>query len=407
MVPSTLLLDFAIVLVAAEVGSVIFQRLGLSRVIGMLVAGIIIGPFVPGVQVNPQEVQDLALLGAVLLMFSIGLTFDLGNFKLLGWKPIVLATCGVLVSLVVGTILGLSIGWTPTASLMLGLVLTSTSSTIALRFMGDSQISNMRGADIVIAAILLDDIIALIAMTFIVASVGPASGGTILSIIFGVAVLLVLLALLIVVSNKAMPRVLKMTEIVSPGSISLVAVSFCLLIAFIFSVVGLPPLVGAFFGGSIVASTRFGTKVSKDLSSVTTIFTAVFFTSIGMLVDIRLLPGVLLIALLVVSVAIIAKFLPGILILRHYKVPPAESALTALSLTPRGEISLIVAEYAVGVGAPEELRAVAVTLVAVTALTLPILARIARKRYETAKESEATAVSSRKEVIEHETSGSH
>jgi len=372
----------------------------------MLVAGMFIGPFVPGVQVDPREVQDLALLGAVLLMFSIGLTFDLGNFKLLGWKPIVLATCGVLASLAAGTFLGLSIGWTPTASLMLGLVLTSTSSTIALRFMGDSQISNMRGADIVIAAILLDDIIALIAMTFIVASVGPGETA-IFSIVFGTAVLLLLLALLIVVSKKAMPPLLKMTEAVSPGSISLVAVSFCLLIAFVFSVVGLPPLVGAFFGGSIVASTRFGPKVSKDLSPVTTIFTAVFFTSIGMLVDIRLLPGVLLVALLVVSVAILAKFLPGILILKRYKIPPAESALTALSLTPRGEISLIVAEYAVGIGAPEELRPIAVTLVAVTALSLPILARIARKRYETVQGSEAQVAPSQKESIDYETNGGH
>src|SRR5688572_19464994 len=95
MAAEDLLLDFAVVLVAAEIGGSVFRRLRIPRAVGMLIAGILIGPFTPGYTVRDPGIQDLALLGAVFLMFSTGLSFDIRGFRKLGSKPFLLASVGV------------------------------------------------------------------------------------------------------------------------------------------------------------------------------------------------------------------------------------------------------------------------------------------------------------------------
>src|SRR5689334_13357617 len=87
MAAVSLLLDFAVVLIAAEIGGTVFRRLRMPRAVGMLVAGIFLGPFTPGYAVNPTDLADLALLGAVFLMFSAGLSFNIRGFRTLGLRP--------------------------------------------------------------------------------------------------------------------------------------------------------------------------------------------------------------------------------------------------------------------------------------------------------------------------------
>src|SRR5712691_12323702 len=106
-----LLLDFAVVLIAAEIGGTVFRRLRMPRAVGMRVAGIILGPFTPGYVVDPAGIADLALLGAVFLMFTTGLSFDIRGFRKLGATPFLLAGSGVAASFLLGLRLGLDAGW--------------------------------------------------------------------------------------------------------------------------------------------------------------------------------------------------------------------------------------------------------------------------------------------------------
>jgi CPA2 family monovalent cation:H+ antiporter-2 len=364
----SLLLDFALVLIAAEVGGTLFRYLRMPRVVGMLVAGIALGPFTPGYVVVSADIQDLALLGAVFLMFSSGLAFDIRGFRALGAWPFLLAGLGVVFSFVAGLGLGALAGFSVLESVFIGLILTSTSTALGLKFLADSGLGERKGADLLTAAILIDDIIALSLMTAAVGVAGP-SPVPLPFLVAGLLGILGLAALLVFISTHALPRILRATEVVSPSSIVMVAVSFALLISFAFAVLGLPPLVGAFFAGSIVASTEYGARVTRHIAPVTAIFMAVFFASIGLLINPATIPGVLLLGGILVVAAVVAKAVPAVAVLRRAAGLGATAAVSlAIVLIPRAEISLIIAQYGVSIGGTPDLLAIAMFVMIATAL---------------------------------------
>lgn len=373
-----LLLDFALVLIAAEIGGTAFRYLRMPRVVGMLVAGIVLGPFTPGFVVKSEDIEDLALLGAVFLMFSTGLSFDIRTFGALGSRPFVLAGLGVGLSFVLGFALGLLIRWDMLSSIFLGLILTSTSTVLAVKLMADLGLTSESGYEVVTVAILVDDVVALSLMTIAVGLVGPESV-PLLMLIAGLVAIVGLAVLLIVVSQFTFPRILRFTDKLSPSSTVMVSVSFCLLVSFGFAMLGLPPLVGAFIAGSIVASTQQGARVTSNMAPVTAIFMAVFFTSVGLLIDPARVAPVALIGVVLVGVAIFAKMLPGMLILRKEKTMTSRAKIMlATVLVPRAEISLIIAQFGVTIGAPPELLALAMIVMIVTALLPGAVAWLAR-----------------------------
>jgi Kef-type K+ transport system membrane component KefB len=372
MAAEQLLLDFAVILIAAEIGGALFRRIRMPRAVGMLVAGILLGPFTPGYVIHPSAVADLAVLGAVFLMFTTGLSFDIRNFRKLGAWPFLLAVAGVGASFLGGLGLGLAVGWPFLWATFLGLILTSTSTTLSLKLLADSGFGGVSGADIVTASILIDDIVALSFMTIVVGLASPSPLPP-LYVVAGLIGILGLAGLLVFLGRHALPPVLRATDSVSPPSVVLFAVSFGLLISFAFAVLGLPPLVGAFFAGSIVASTEYGPRVSRHITPVAALFMGVFFASIGFLIDPTRIPGVLVLSMATVAVATVAKFVPGLLILRRAAAVRAETALPlATFLIPRAEISLIIAQYGISIGVTPDLLAVAMAVMIGTSL-LPSL----------------------------------
>ncbi|TLZ43234.1 MAG: cation:proton antiporter [Methanobacteriota archaeon] len=312
-----LLLDFAVVLIAAEIGGALFRRIRLPRAVGMLVAGILLGPFTPGYIVEPNgPTANLAVLGAVFLMFTTGLSFDIRNFRKLGIWPFLLAASGVGTSFLGGLSLGLAVGWPALPATFLGLILTSTSTTLSLKLLADTGFGSAPGADVVTASILIDDIVALIFMTAVVSFASPSPVPPI-SLVLGLLLIFGLAAFLVFIGRHALPPILRATDAVSPPSVVMFAVSFGLLISFAFAVLGLPPLVGAFFAGSIVASTEYGPRVSRHITPLAALFMGVFFATIGLLIDPSRIPGVLLLSLATIGVAAIAKFLPALFVLRR------------------------------------------------------------------------------------------
>ena len=368
MAGEQLLLDFAVILIAAEIGGSAFRRIRLPRAVGMLVAGIVLGPFTPGYSVHQSAVADLAVLGAVFLMFTTGLSFDIRGFRKLGAWPFLLAIAGVSVSFLGGVMLGLAFGWAFLPATFLGLILTSTSTTLSLKLLADSGYGAVRGADLITASILIDDIVALSLMTFVVGLASPSPLPP-LYVLAGLLGVLGLAAFLVFVGSHALPPVLRATDSVSPSSVIMVALSFGLLISFAFAVLGLPPLVGAFFAGSIVASTEYGPRVSRHITPVAAVFMGVFFARIGFLINPWTIPGVLLLSFAATGVAAAAKFVPGLLILPRAAGVRAEAVWPlAAFLIPRAEISLIIAQYGVTIGVTGDLLPIAMAVMIGTAV---------------------------------------
>lgn len=371
-----LLLDFAMVLIAAVIGGTVFRYLRLPRVVGMLVAGIALGPFTPGFVVKSEDIADLALLGAVFLMFSSGLSFDIRTFRVLGNRTFVLAGLGVGLSFILGFALGIMVGWGTLGSLFLGLILTSTSTTLGLKLMVDLGLTDESGYELVTAAILVDDVVALSLMTIVLGLEGPDSVPMPI-LIAGLAAILGLAVLLIFVSRHTLPTILTFTDRLSPSSTVMIAVSFALLISFGFAILGLSPLVGAFFAGSIVASTQQSSRINSSMAPVTAIFMAVFFTSIGLLINPAELVNVALIGVALIAISIASKMLPGMVVLRKDRAMSSRAKVVLASvLVPRAEISLIIAQFGVAIGAPSELLALAMAVMIASSLFPGAVARL-------------------------------
>jgi Kef-type K+ transport system membrane component KefB len=380
-----LLLDFAIILVAAEIGSIIFQRLGLSPLLGVLLAGVVLSPFTPGHAVDVANIEQLAVLGAVFIMFYAGLQFDLREFRIQGLKPVTVAILGTILSLILGMAVGLALGFDFVTAAFLGLVLMSTSSAITLvmvRQLGTTRPLEVPETNTVITAILMDDIVALVILTMVIGFLRPGVAIYPLNILAGLAAFAALLVVLIYVALHAVPRVVDLGDRLGVGRRTLLAVAFGLLVAYGFSILRLPPFAGAFFAGSIIGTSGYGPEVSSYMRPLEGLFGAVFFASIGLLIDPRIFWTLPVAVGLLTLAAIAGKVGGGLTGLRLARTPVATALAPALLLVPRGEVSLVVASYGVQpeIGANPTLLPLAGALCITTTLIVSLAFRLTRER---------------------------
>jgi len=266
MPSESLLLNLAIVITAAEIGSIAFKRLQLSPVLGMFIAGIILGPFTPGLTIDPASISDIAELGAVFLMFNIGLEMDLQVIGKVKYTALSILITGASVSFVAGLLLGLGLGWSLRTSAFLGAMLVATSTTTALRLMSDLGARHTMTMEAVAGSIVLDDLAGLIVMS-VVSSLFVGELTSLPMMATGVVLVVVLMLVIIYLGSKIIPLTLDVTSMASPGSEVLFAIAICFVFAFVFSSLNLSSYMGAFFAGSIMASTKHPSTVSAHTKS--------------------------------------------------------------------------------------------------------------------------------------------
>jgi CPA2 family monovalent cation:H+ antiporter-2 len=377
MLYDSLLLDLAIIVIAAEIGSIIFSKLKLSPILGMLIVGIIFGPFSPGLSIDPANIADLAELGAVFLMFNIGLEMDLNVFKKVKYTSSTILIIGTLLSFGVGLSLGLAFGWDLMKAAFLGAMLVSTSTTMALKFMSDLGTRHSMTMEAVAGSIVLDDLAGLIVMT-IVSSIFVEELTSVPKMVSGVALIVVIMLVIIYMGSKIIPLTLETTNNVSPGSEVLFSVGMCFLLAFIFSMLNLSSYMGAFFAGSIIASTKYSTNVSVYIKPLSNLFSGIFFVSMGMMVDPTNILPILPIAL-IISLASMVKFFGAFIPLYHKKVPLYDAIAGGIYLLPKGEVAIIVAGYGISIGAlTSDFLSIGAIVMIVTSLITALAARFVR-----------------------------
>ena len=372
-----LLMTFAILLIAAELGSLLFRALRLPRVVGMLGAGVLIGPHVnpyaDTMNIVPDAVADLAFLGGLFLMFSIGLSFNVHNFRRIGPRALGISIGGSLVAFFGTFAVALLFQRPFNEAMFLALILTPTTSVVAFRIAQEQNLLATRGMDTTLGSILLDDVTIIFFGTIVLALAtrsGPIDWSfTMLSI-----VLVVLLGTMIVmVGLRLLPRTLDIFERFSHGSPTLLAVSLAFLVSYVFTLIELPPIFGAFWAGSIIASSRFGDEVQAFVRPITELFSALFFTAIGMLVNPSGIWAVGLLTLALVVAATVSRFGAGYLALRVFRTPVVPALACATLLVPRGELTLVLAQYAGDPGLVANLQLVGSVVVASTTLLGPLL----------------------------------
>ena len=365
-----------VVLGVAAITTVLFHLLRQPVVLGYLLAGVIVGPHVPVPLVaDPEIVQTLSELGVILLMFSVGLEFRLGRLAEVGSSAGLTAVIECSFMTWVGFVAGRAFGWTVPESLFTGAIVAIASTTIVVKAFAERGIAG-RQRDLVIGILVAEDLIAILLMAGLTA-VATGRGLSPMDLATTVGRLAAFLAGMVAVGMLVVPRgVRAILRLKRPETTVVAAVGFCFAIALLAQALGYSVALGAFLAGSLVAESGEGKEIEHRIEPVRDVFAAIFFVSVGMLIDPALIAQHWVPVAVLATVVILGKitavsagaFLTG--------STPRVAVQSGMSLAQIGEFSFIIAGLGVTLGATRNfLYPIAVAVSAITALTTPYLIR--------------------------------
>lgn len=369
--------DLAIILVVAGLAGWVCQRIGLSSVVAFLVAGIAIGPYTPPFALvsDTDRIHLLSQLGLVFLMFSIGMGLSIRRLQRMGIAAVLATAINALLVLVAGRAAGGFIGWTPTQSLFLAALLMTSSSAIINKVLQEIGATHEPASRRALAITVLEDIVAVVMLTVLTSLTAPSGQAVDTPIWQTLGLILLFVIVLVIAGLLLVPRLLARLERSADIDLQTIIIAGLILGTALLAVrAGYSLALGAFLLGAIVAVTPQHTQVERYLQGLRDVFTAVFFVSIGMLMDVRIVADNWLLVLIFGVFTVVLRTIICTASLIVIGLPTKEAVRSGVMLTPIGEFSFIIAQLGVMTkGAPELIYPLAVGISLFTALTAPVL----------------------------------
>ncbi len=370
--------DLAVVMIVAAVVTVIFHRLKQPVVLGYILAGVIIGPHTPPFQwiAEAETIQTLSLLGVIFLMFSLGLEFSLRKLRAVGATALIAALLEILVMIFAGYQLGRLFGWGTMDSVFLGAILSISSTTIIVKALEELGKTKERFAELIFGILIVEDILAIVMLALLsgFAATGALSPG---EVGMTVAKLATFLAVLLVAGLIFVPRLLNyVAKFKSDEMLLVMSVGLCFGVSLLAAKMGYSVALGAFLIGAIVAEARPIHRIETLTLPVRDLFSAVFFVSIGLLID----PAVLLkyaLPIVVISVVVIVGKVVACTLGTFVAGNDRGSSLkVGMGLAQIGEFSFIIAALGLSLKVTSAfLYPIAVAVSVLTTLATPYLIR--------------------------------
>lgn len=339
--------DLAYVFVAALLGGLVAKRMRQPLIIGYVVGGVIIGPFTPGPRLYDLHVLEIfAELGVILLMYSIGMEFSLRDLAQVKWVSLVGGPIGVIAIVLLTLGAGTLLGWAPLESIALGAVISLASTMVLTRLLIDrGELHSVQGRAMV-GITLVDDLM-FVLMTVLLPSLSTVTGSRLLGIAAGFGKAFVILGAVAFGAAKIIPPL--MARLAGPANHELrilITLGLGFAVAASTHALGLSLALGAFLAGLIVSESDFAAEMQRDLLPLRDAFTALFFVTIGALIQPQtLLAEPLLLASLVVLI-VVGKFFIWAVIVRAFRYSARTSVLVAVGLTQIGEFSYVLVQVA-------------------------------------------------------------
>lgn len=374
--------DLAVILMVAGMMTLMFRMIRQPAVLGYIVAGFIVGPnfqWFPSV-VDISSIKTWAEIGVIFLLFALGLEFSFKKLARVGSPASITAIAEVAGMTTIGYFTGKLFGWGSMDSLFLGGILAISSTTIIIRAFEELEMKTRGFVKLVFGALIVEDLVAILLMVMLstIAVTQTVSG-----LDMGIASLKLLffLTLWFVLGIFLIPSFLKKSRrFLKSETLLIVALGLCFLMVVLANKAGFSPALGAFIMGSILAETIDGEKIEHLISPVKDLFGAIFFVSIGMLIDPNILfqyaTPIVVIALVTIFGKALTTILGALLAgqsLRH-------SVQAGMSLAQIGEFSFIIAGLGLSLNVTSDfLYPIAISVSAITTFTTPYLIRYSDK----------------------------
>lgn len=377
--------DLALILMVAGIVTIIFKKLKQPLVLGYIVAGFLVSPHMPYTMsvIDETDIKTWADIGVIFTLFSLGLDFSFKKIVKMGASPIIATIVIVFAMMMLGISIGHGFGWSKMDCIFLGGMLAMSSTTIIYKAFDDMGLRQQKFAGMVMSVLILEDILAIVMMVMLSAIAGGNNpdGEQMIGSVIKIAFFLVLW---FIVGIFAIPLFLRsVRKLINNETLLIVALGLCCGMAVLSTKVGFSSAFGAFVMGSILAETIEAEKIIKLVEPVKNLFGAIFFVSVGMLVDPKILieyaiPILALVVSILIGQAIFGTF--GFML-------GGESLKSAMrcgfSMAQIGEFSFIIASLGLSLGVISNyLYPVVVAVSVITTFLTPYMIRLATPTYQ-------------------------
>ena len=379
-----LIKDLALILMAGAATTLIFRRIKQPLVLGYIIAGFLVGPhfhLFPTVA-DSDNIDILAEIGVIFLLFSLGLEFSFKKLMRVGGAASITAFVEILFITVSGYFLGKWMGWSTMDSLFLGGMLASSSTTIILRAFDELGVKTKQYARIVFGVLVVEDIVVILLMVLLsTVAISREFEGT--QIIFTVLKLLFFLALWFLGGIFLLPTLLKRAKkLLDEETLLILSLGLCLGMVVLATQAGFSAELGAFIMGSILAETTSAEKVEHLIKPVKDLFGAIFFLSVGMMIDPQAIIHYGWPVVCVTLLTLFGKLLSTTLGAVLSGQPLKQAVQVGMSMAQIGEFAFIVATLGLSLGVISDfLFPVAVGASAITTFTTPYLIKFSEPIY--------------------------
>ena len=377
--------DLALILMVAGIVTIIFKKLKQPLVLGYIVAGFLVSPHMPYTMsvIDETDIKTWADIGVIFTLFSLGLDFSFKKIVKMGASPIIATIVIVFAMMMLGISIGHGFGWSKMDCIFLGGMLAMSSTTIIYKAFDDMGLRQQKFAGMVMSVLILEDILAIVMMVMLSAIAGGNNpdGEQMIGSVIKIAFFLVLW---FIVGIFAIPLFLRsVRKLINNETLLIVALGLCCGMAVLSTKVGFSSAFGAFVMASILAETIEAEKIIKLVEPVKNLFGAIFFVSVGMLVDPKILieyaiPILALVGSILIGQAIFGTF--GFML-------SGESLKSAMrcgfSMAQIGEFSFIIASLGLSLGVISNyLYPVVVAVSVITTFLTPYMIRLATPTYQ-------------------------
>lgn len=376
--------DLALILVVAGIVTIVFKKLKQPLVLGYVVAGFLVSPHMPYIMsvADRADISTWGDIGVMFLLFSLGLDFSFKKILKMGASPII-STCSIVFCMMMlGIVTGHLFGWSRMDSIFLGGMLAMSSTTIIYKAFDDLGLRQQRFAGLVMSVLILEDILAIVMMVMLsaIANGSNPDGGQMIGSLMKIGFFLILW---FVVGIFLIPLMLRsMRKFINNETLLIVALGLCCAMAVLSTKVGFSSAFGAFVMGSILAETIEAERIIKVVEPVKNLFGAVFFVSVGMLVDPAILVEYSWPIVTLVLVIILGQVIFGSLSFLIGGQSLKSAMQCGFSMAQIGEFSFIIASLGLSLGVIGKfLYPVVVAVSVITTFLTPYMIRMATPTY--------------------------
>ena len=374
-----LIYDLALILISAAFVSLLFKRLKQPVVLGYIIAGFLVGPnfnVFPTVA-EPESVKIWAEIGVLFLLFGLGLEFSFKKLLKVGGVAVITAFTGVGMTMLTGFSIGKILGWNTMDCLFLGGILAIASTTIIIKAFDELGVKSQKFTGIVMGILVMEDIVAVVLMV-VLSTVAISRSFEGIDMVISIIKLVFFLVLWFVSGIYFLPSLLKsVRRLLNEETILILSLALCFLMVVLATNAGFSPALGAFIMGSILAETTKAEKIEHGLKSLQSLFGAIFFVSVGMLIDPEMLVEHAFPILLATIALLFGKPLFVIIGALISGQPLKVAVQSGMSLSQIGEFSFIIATLGLTLNVTSDfLYPIAVAVSVITTFTTPFMIRL-------------------------------